>query len=179
LATLVGVAIVVGLMTKFALSGVLRPLQDWRRAYQDWPSLALVGTNRIHLPAVNVAEYQRVAARLRSDCDRFISVPGLNSFYLWTDKPPPTGMNTGDWMFLLDDDQQQRVVDAVRGVDRLCLVRSDQGLIIWVIGSGTSAAPERPLTRFIERTRWREVDSAFGGYYRVLVRSQSPTSETP
>jgi hypothetical protein len=151
---------------------VLRPLQSSAHAYAASRSLTLEGVHRLRLPAADVAEYQRLVGGIREDCDSFISLPGLNSFYLWTGKRPPTGMNAGDWMFLLDDEQQQRVVNTVRGIERLCLVRSDNGLASWVKGSGEAAPPDRPLMRFIEKTQWRETDSALGGYYKLFVRTR-------
>jgi hypothetical protein len=168
--TVLGVAIIAGLIAKFAIGGVLHPLKISESAYADSESLRLDGAHRVHFPAADAMEYQRLATRLRDECDTFITLPGLNSFYLWTSKRPPTGLNVGDWMFLLDTEQQERIVDAVRDVDRLCLVRSDQGLANWVSGSGQAAPPDLPLIRFIENTRWRETDSAFGGYYKLFVR---------
>ena len=86
---------------------------------------------------------------------------------------PPTGMNAGDWMYLLDGEQQQRVVDAVRGVRSLCLLRSDEQLAFWVAPSQTGGLPNRPLVRFIEESPSRELDGALNGFYKLYVRDAS------
>jgi hypothetical protein len=171
--TALGLAIVMGLIVKFAISGALRPLQASADNYANFESVSLDGTDHIHLPPGDAAGYERFATSIRDRCESFITLPGLNSFYLWIGIRPPTGMNAGDWMYLLDHGQQQRVVDAVRGIERLCLVRSDQQLAFWVAGSQTAGPPTRPLFRFIQESSWREVDNALDGFYRLYVREAS------
>jgi hypothetical protein len=171
--TVVGLAIVIGLIAKFAVDGALRPLWVSGHNYSDFESVSLHGTDHIRMPPADAAGYERFATAIRDRCESFISLPGLNSFYLWTGVPPPTGMNAGDWMYLLDTEQQQRVVDAVRGIERLCLVRSDELLAVWGGSSQTDELPNRPLVRFIEETRWREIDSALNGFYKLYVREAS------
>ncbi len=110
-AGVVGVAIVAALLVKLTVSGVLDPRQRYARDYAERTSLGVHGAERVRLKAEVATEYQCLVNGIRANCDNFISLPGLNSFYLWTNLRPPTGMNAGNWMLLLDDDQQQRVVD--------------------------------------------------------------------
>jgi hypothetical protein len=173
-APLVGIVVVAVIVARFAYVGLLVPLRDVERTYLDRRSLGVHGADRVRLPTRDATEYRRLVGAIRTNCDTFISIPGLNSFYIWSDIRPPTGMNTGDWMFLLDEREQQRVVDAVRGVSRLCLVRSNTQLLLWVLPGGKGAVPNRPLTRFISRTQFRKLDSALGGFYDLLIRPRAP-----
>jgi hypothetical protein len=141
----------------------LLPLQDYSRAHYHGVSLGLPGTARIRLPVGTRDAYDAVAAELEAKCSTFISMPGLNSFYLLTGEPPPTRLNAGDWMYLFNDKQQQRVVDDVRGKPRLCAIRHDGLLAFW--GQGRPL-PQRPLVRFIE-TQFKPVFSLAG--FEVLT----------
>ena len=42
----------------------------------------------LRLPAEDAATYRWLAERLHADCDTFVSLPGLNSFYFWAEKLP-------------------------------------------------------------------------------------------
>ncbi|MEA2400936.1 MAG: hypothetical protein QOK00_1339 [Thermoleophilaceae bacterium] len=168
----VGVVVLAAIGARFAVDGLVRPGQGYARAYFGQDQLRVAGADLIRLPPREAGEYARFVARIRDSCDTFITLPGLNSFYLWTDQRPPTGLSPGDWMLLLDDEQQQRIVDAVRDENRLCLVRSDGRLYDWLVHSGGVGEPAqvRPLMRFIEQTQWQEIDHALGRDYLLFVR---------
>jgi hypothetical protein len=145
----------------------LLPLQTYSRGYYHGVPLGLPGTARIRLPVGTRDAYTGVAAEVKSKCSTFVSLPGLNSFYLLTGESPPTTMNAEDeWMFLLDDAQQQRIVDAVRNKPGLCAIRHDGILAFWEQGR---PLPQRPLVRFIE-TRFKPVYSLAG--FQVLTEKE-------
>jgi hypothetical protein len=106
-----------------------------------------------------------VVTAIKARCPVFLTLPGMNSFYLWAHRDPPTGMNTTSWMYLLDGRQQQDVVDSVRSVPRLCLLRHDPELNIWRQGR---PLPERPLVRFTS-TGFHPIER-FSDSYALLVR---------
>lgn len=169
-------AIAVGLaalIVKLAAQEVIQPAVADRRDWAKGQTLPFYGASRLRLPASITGVYTGVVSQLRARCDTFVTLPGMNSFYLWTGMDPPTGLNPTSWMYLLDTDQQQRVVDAARPEKRLCALRSDQALGFWV---NQGPPPKRladpeplrgPLYRFI--TEEFETAEKIGSY-RVMVR---------
>ncbi len=161
------------LMVKLAAQAVVQPGLSTHKAWADARPLPFGGATRVRLPPDLTATYTGVVAQLRLRCDGFVTLPGMNSFYLWTGIDPPTGLNTTSWMYLLDDEQQQRIVDAVRPVRRLCAVRNDSLLDWWVNGPPpgrprASPPPRRPLLRFIE-DEFHTVEQI--GDYQIMVRN--------
>lgn len=166
---LVGSAAAIALLAKFTVP-LLDTLQSSARAYGDQPSLGVNGAHRVHLDPERTAAFQGLVATIRRECDVLITRPGFNSLYVWAEMSPPTGLNAGDWMFLLDDEQQQRVVDAIRSVDRLCLVQNDQALATWIGASGEADAPDRPLTRYLNDAGFRPIAAPFAEHYQLMRR---------
>ena len=161
------------LIVKLAAQEVIQPAVADRRHWAKGQALPFYGASRLRLPASITGVYVGVVSQLRARCDTFVTLPGMNSFYLWTGMDPPTGLNPTSWMYLLDTDQQQRVVDAARPVSRLCALRNDDVLGFWV---NQGPPPKRladpeplrgPLYRFITE----EFETAEKvGNYRVMVR---------
>lgn len=160
------------LMVKLVAQTVVQPGLSTHKTWADGRPLPFGSANRVRLPPNLSTTYAGVVTQLRLRCDNFVSLPGMNSFYLWAGIDPPTGLNTTSWMYLLDEDQQQRIVDAVRPVRRLCAVRNDALLRWWVKGPPpgrprSAPPPDRPLLRFINDD-FRTVDQV--GDYRIMVR---------
>jgi hypothetical protein len=130
--------------------------------------LGLPGTARIRLPVGTADAYRAVSGELRKRCSTFVSLPGLDSFYLLADEPPPTLLNAGDWMYLFDTAQQQHVVSDVRDVPRLCAIRHDGILAFWEQGR---PLPQEPLARFIEN-RFKPVFSVAGFEVMTMKRQR-------
>jgi hypothetical protein len=137
----------------FALWFVLTPLRQFNSdqgdLYEAGVPLDLPGAERVRLGPDRVGQLQDLVAGIREHCRSFLTIPGMNSLYLWTEQGPPTGMNGTDWMWFFDTAQQQAIVDQVRGMDGLCVVRNDALIDFWEGGHG--AVPDRPLVRFITR----------------------------
>jgi hypothetical protein len=147
---------------------LLLPLQDYSRAYNHGIALHAPGAARIRLPRGTADAYRQVTEELKRRCSTFVSLPGLDSFYFLADQPAPTLLNAGDWMYLFDDAQQQQVVDAVRGIPRLCAIRHDGIAAFWQEGR---PLPQRPLVRFIETAfKPKPVFSVAG--FKLLVRKE-------
>jgi hypothetical protein len=79
----------------------------WHRSYASLTPLELPGSERIHQPAETVGVYRELMQYLQSNCDTFITYPGYNSFYFWTDKRPPTQFNGTGWGQLSQSQRDQ------------------------------------------------------------------------
>jgi len=142
-----------------------RPLLEARAAYDNGTPLALPGAGRLHLPGEQEATLVWLVGEIRQHCAMFVSVPGLNSLYLWTEQEPPTGLNATSWMYLFPSDLQARIVERIRGVDRLCFVLNPEELASWQQGR---PLPRGPLLDFL-RHGFAPVGSRAD--YQIFVRS--------
>ena len=69
----------------------------------------------------NVATYRWLTANMRENCDAFLTTPGLNSLYFWTELAPVSPLNTTIWPLLFDDVQQRQILTVAERVDRFCV----------------------------------------------------------
>ena len=84
-------------------------------------------------------------------CRTFITMPGLNSLYLFTGAEPPTAMNVGDWMNLFTVEQQQELRDRFsRSPPPLCVVRERKVVSWWGRKRPGAGESDQPLARYIE-----------------------------
>jgi hypothetical protein len=150
----------IGLLAVLGYQLLLQPAVSAGNGYADSTALRIAGATRVRLPAATAAAYTGLTDTLRTRCDQFLTLPGMDSFYLWADRVPPTGDNVTAWMFLLSDAQQQRIVDSVQHVRRLCLVSNPTQLANWEEGR---TPPARPLYRFVTGAAFKPIYSA-GGY---------------
>jgi len=118
-----------------------------RDAYEAETALGLPGAGWVRGLSPQVSAYRSLTQALRRHCDTFFSIPGLNSFYIFTEEEPPTGFNVGPWMYVLTGDEQRDVVRRLRRVDRLCVLRNDDELAFW---QGNRPPPDGPLVRYLE-----------------------------
>jgi F0F1-type ATP synthase membrane subunit c/vacuolar-type H+-ATPase subunit K len=132
----------------FVANATLRePLRSDRRAYDAAVSLGLPGATSIRLAQPEVSLYRNVAFAIDKSCKSFVTLPGMDSFYVWTEQEPPTGYNATAWVTLFDDAHQQRVIDDTRSIDGLCLLRN----IPIAEGWGGGRIPPGPLVRYLHR----------------------------
>ena len=162
------------LILKLAAQEVVQPAVIDGKAWRQGQGLPFYGASRVRLQPSTTGVFADVVTQLRTRCDSFLTLPGLNSFYLWTGMDPPTGLNATSWMYLLDAEQQQRVVDAAKPVRRLCALRNDEALEFWVNQGPPpkrlavrKPLPRRPLLRFV--TEEFETFARIGPY-RVMLR---------
>ena len=89
--------------------------------------LALPGADRLRLPAEEALRHRWLTDALSANADSFLfRYNGMNSYYFWTQTPPPTAVNATCWPALFDDRRQQNILAAVRDQRRLCVVREHQ-----------------------------------------------------
>jgi hypothetical protein len=152
------------LLLAVTLRGVHIHLRQERGLYERNVPLGLPGAARLRVPAAEADTLRLVVADLRRDCSTHVSLPGLNSFYLWAEQEPPTAANTTSWMYLFDASVQGRIVDRLRGIDRLCGVRSADLAAVFTRGR---AMPPGPLLDYFAGA-FRP--AAQHGPFTVLVR---------
>jgi hypothetical protein len=159
-----------------AVQIIVRPAITGARLFYSEKPVSVSGVTYLRQAPSVSSDYKRLVATIRAHCATFVMLPGMDSFYLWTGIAPPTGLNAGDWMYLLSASQQQSTVDAIRNVRRLCLVRNNEILGIWRAGNPFSddnwlnlaPLPSRPLMSFIETTRFKPILTLAG--YTISVR---------
>lgn len=127
-------------------------------AYDQGVQPRLPGVSHLRIGQSQAQTYESLASTLRSQCSTFISMPGLNSLYLFAGAEPPTYLNATAWMYLFDASTQARVVERSRTIERLCTVRSPGLLDFWRQGR---PVPPGPLVDFVSRDlrRLQRVDA--------------------
>lgn len=117
-----------------------RPLAVWR-TYVSVPSLGLPGARYLRLDEYQSQEYRALAEYLRTQCDTFVVIPGLNSLYFWAGKTPPTYFNINGEGVMPSDRQQDQIVAALRRAKRPLVVESEIKWPSWIRVGGAKAGP--------------------------------------
>jgi hypothetical protein len=121
------------------LAGGSWPPALWK-TYTAQPVLGLPGTTFIRVDAERAGILRTVTAALRAHCDTFYSAPGLNSFYIFSGLPPPTGL-LANWPGVLDAAQQREVLSRLRAAERadarVCILRDVSRNSEWLAGYGS------------------------------------------
>ena len=135
--TLLNKATVAAPLVLIALSAGYR----WQHFERSEP-LNLTGATRLRMHPVLARQTREVVRQLRTNGDTFVSLHnGYNSLYLWADMQPPTGLNATFWPWMLSDEQQERVIAALKSRDRICCVEK--------VIPERSQPPRTPLGDFI------------------------------
>lgn len=122
-------------------------LDEYRANYDGLVSLGLPGAEDVHLSEEEVHLYRQVTAGIDANCRSMLMLPGMNSFYFWTEEEPPTGFNATGWTTLFDEAHQQRVIEETRSIKGLCELRDEPLAAGW--GAGT--IPDNALVRYLHR----------------------------
>jgi hypothetical protein len=137
-----------------------------RAAHDGSVSIGLPGAEDLRVSPDEATKYQAIVAAIEANCESFVTLPGMNSFYLWTKQDSPTGYNATGWPTLFDAAHQQRVVEQIRSTDGLCLLENIPMARFW----GAGEIPPGPLVRDLSRGF---VPVADFGDYRLLKRNGS------
>jgi hypothetical protein len=149
----------------FALDRV-RPLLDAADAsYASAVPLDLPGASQVRVDAARVAQLHELSAALRRRCKTFVTLPGMDSLYLYSDLPAPEELSSS-WMLYFTADEQQRIVDRLRVTPGVCAVYKPDLLQFWAQFTEGRGIPDRPLVRYIE-DEFHPVRN-FEGYYLEL-----------
>ena len=141
--------------------------KQWER-YQQNVQLHLPGSTLIRLSA---AEASALEATVRSvdirSCTSLITVPGMLSFYAWTDLPPPRGLVISDSLAWQRPSQRENVKNHLLRATNVCLVSNVLDIFFW---DGLQLPP--PWPRFGQiLNEYRTASTATGDNYFV---SQKP-----
>jgi 4-amino-4-deoxy-L-arabinose transferase-like glycosyltransferase len=131
------------------------PIYIWKSYLQN-PRLDLAGTALIRVDRDSTAVLRTVTESLRAECDAFYGVPDENSFYLFADMPPLSGM-VADRPIGLTGSQQTQVIEALKKKEsahaRVCILRD--------LSPGPQIVPSR--LRLVLR-QYSEIVTTFGSY---------------
>jgi hypothetical protein len=128
-------------------SAIREPLQAARYGYDNGVSLGLPGAEEIRIGKAEAGLYQRITAAVDRNCAATIMLPGMDSFYLWSEEEPPTGSNATAWTTLFDDSRQRQVIAEIEPIESICQLRNEPIAAGW--GNGT--IPTGPLVRYLDR----------------------------
>ena len=152
------------LLVVLVVRAILLPLRHEQALMRNTAPPPLPGSSRLHLPDADAEQLVWVTRQLETSCSSFVSLPGLNSFYFWTEQEPPTSLNASAWMFLLDAPTQARIVERLRPIERLCFLRHEALAQGWQRGR---PLPDGPLVDYLSRN-FVLLESRGG--YEILVR---------
>lgn len=134
-------------LTGFVANKTLRvQLRENRAVYDAAIPLDLPGATSVRAGETEVRLMRAISAGINANCNSFVMLPGMNSFYFWTRQEPPTGYNATGWPTLFDDEAQRRVIADTRLIEGLCLLRNLPLAEGW--GEGI---PPGPLVRYLHR----------------------------
>ena len=128
------------------------------RYYRSVPPLGLRGCKHLRLPPEDVDVYRTLTHFLETECDTFITVPGMESLYFWTGKWPPTYLNASTAL-VMNRNQQTQVIAALGKARRpLIVLREAGGIYSFTPDTG-------PLGTLISQ-QCREIERI--GRFRIL-----------
>lgn len=115
-----------------------------KRHYASLTPLDLPGSRLVRADVPTVQSYRALAEYLETNCDTFLISPGINSFYFWARKRPPTHLNVTTFS-ILTAEQEARFLAALN--------RARRPLIVVVEGTLTAVGRDnRPVIVASEET---------------------------
>ncbi len=84
--------------------------------------LLLRGAEALHLPEDLSTTLRILSRNAVAHGDVLFSLPGMQSFHLWTGLPAPTAANTTHWFSLLSTAQQTAIQEKLAGSPRSCVI---------------------------------------------------------
>ncbi len=166
-------AIAVAAVAFFAMivnTQLRQPLKAAEAGYDAGIPLDLPGAEDVRLEnREEVSRYRRITAAIDKNCGPMLMLPGMDSFYLWSQREPPTGYNATAWTTLFDDAHQERVIRETRSIEGLCLLENEGQALGWTLGRPV----EGPLVSYLHQG-FRPLFELDG--YRLLRREGTGTS---
>ncbi len=159
--------VVLGLTAKSVAYDRLRQVKE---VYDAQVPLNLPGAERIRVSKPDAFAYRWLSDALSTRCASFLTMPGLYSLYLFTDKEPPTLLTVTAWMTILSRAQQEEVRDEfARMPSPRCVIRNRRLVRIWTMGAAAGDVSNSPLVRYIDE-QFVTIDTA-AGYEFMMERS--------
>jgi len=141
------------------------------RAYILWDAragmtpLGLAGAERLRLPCSEVLEKRWLVRQLRAHADTFLHLGnGCNSFYFWTELPPPTAWNATLWPRMFTLARQERILEALLMHEHPCVV------VNWALLPPPAVDPRMPRTPLPNPTHSPLVDYVNENFVAIFVR---------
>ena len=103
----------------------------------------LPGISALRLPENFTTTLRVLARNTVAHADLLFSLPGMHSFHLWTDVPPPTSINATHWFTLLTPAQQEAIRARLEASPRSCVI-VQRDIYDFLVRTGI--ATESPLT---------------------------------
>lgn len=125
-------------------------LANDRSLYDRQPALGLPGAESLRLPNAEGTALRRVTDALKADCSAFESIPGLNSFYFFTQQDPPTDANTTQWWKLLGAQHEEAAVKSLERTPRPCVLTSLPLVLFWDTTGQDAQLKKSPLVRYAQ-----------------------------
>ena len=95
--------------------------EGWQRWSTSAP-LGLPGAENLRLPELLSARLRAFTLNATVHADTLFSMPGIDSFNLWSGRPTPTQANVTHWFSLLNADQQQAIAARLSSDPRAAIV---------------------------------------------------------
>jgi hypothetical protein len=115
----------------------LWPLAIWH-SYTRLQALDLPGAHFVRTDRAHARTLQQLTAALRQHCDTFYSAPGMNSLYVYSELPPPTGL-LRHWPGVMTISEQRKLANQLAAHsasgDRVCIVRDLGRQKTWLASS--------------------------------------------
>jgi len=147
----------------FAVSWIPQTWRDTQATYASDVSLGLPGANLVRVTPERAAVLRHIYQTVHDNCDNFVSVPGLDSFYIWEKFDPPTPLPSR-FIWLADDvPHLQALIKSSDQINRLCIVENSYLILAWSRGRTVTG----PLDDYIQ-AGFVQIDSI--DYYSVLAR---------
>jgi hypothetical protein len=87
-------------------------------------------SSMINLPPDRRQTFTEIVARVSSRCATLVTLPGMNSFHIWTGLPHPNGFIVSAAMVMFDEPSQQRLRSAFLAAPQPCVI-FNPGLEAW------------------------------------------------
>jgi hypothetical protein len=128
--------------------------------YSSLTPLELPGASRIRLNAEDVHLYRNLVRWVaRPEVETFLTLPGVNSLYLWAQKDPPTGFNITFVMGLLDDRRQEQIWESFNKRSGVVVIKDEK----WPPARWGNV----PLAKHVKEN-FKTITTI--GHYEVMVR---------
>jgi hypothetical protein len=126
------VAVVAALCMMIFATTAIWPVTAWNKNLKS-DALDLRGAQLVRVDARTKHRLSELTHVVQKHCDTFYSAPGLDSLYVFTGLPTPTGM-LANWPGVLNDREQRELAKQLADLDvseRVCIVRNVRGFPSW------------------------------------------------
>jgi hypothetical protein len=143
-----------------------------RREHAGLRPLGLPGSTHVRMEDEIVQLYRDTSDYLRAESDAFVTYPGINSLYFWTEQRPPTQINGTGWG-QLSHAQQEKILTTLKQAKRPRFLVVESMMRSW---QPVPPEPILPLIHFI--TQECRPEKRIGRFIVFTLKSkgESPAS---